>query len=213
MTHGYLGVNAAFFLFTAFFASGCRGSSRHEPAPLPVTLAVVADSITGADARFMTGMIAHHAQAITMSRLADARGASSSVRILAGRIINGQEDEIASMRLWLRDHGQASPGPGALAMKMGADGHHAMMPGMLSESQLKELAAATGPVFDKMFLQLMIRHHRGALTMVDELFATDGAAQDHTVFKIASDVHADQTAEIDRMRIMLDAMRRQSPAR
>ena len=93
---------------------------------------------------------------------------------------------------------------GAHAMHGG--GMHAMMPGMLSPQQMASLRAARGPAFDRLFLELMIQHHQGAVVMVHELFATDGAAQDETVFKFASDVQVDQKTEIDRMSRMLAAL-------
>jgi len=79
------------------------------------------------------------------------------------------------------------------------------MPGMLTPDQMAELDRARGPDFDKLFLVYMIQHHEGALTMVKQLMETQGAAQDEVVFKFASDVNADQTAEIDRMAKMLGA--------
>ena len=161
---------------------------------------------TEADVRFMTGMIAHHAQAIVASRLAESHGASSAIRTLAGRIINAQQDEIATMQRWLRDRDQAVPEvhiEGTTVMLHGADHPHALMPGMLTPEQLAELDAARGPEFDRLFLENMIRHHRGAVTMVHDLFNTDGAGQDEEVFKFASDVQVDQTTEVARMELML----------
>ena len=151
----------------------------------------------------MSHMIGHHEQAIVMSGLAPTHGASSSVRILAERIINAQRDEIASMQRWLRDRRQ--PVPDTTAMKMTMDGadHEMLMPGMLTESQMKQLDEARGQEFDLLFLRLMIQHHKGAVTMVKQLFDTYGAGQDQTVFKFASDVNTDQTTEIARMERML----------
>ena len=157
---------------------------------------------TAADARFLTGMIGHHAQAIEMSRLAPTHGASGSVKTLAERIINAQEDEISLMRQWLRDRRQPLPEIHPTGMMMD-HGDHAMMPGMLTAAQMKELDAAKGTEFDRLFLTYMIQHHRGAIAMVRELFATPGAAQDQSVFKIASDVNVDQTTEVARMTQML----------
>ncbi|MGH7506177.1 MAG: DUF305 domain-containing protein, partial [Longimicrobiales bacterium] len=150
---------------------------------------------TEADVRFMTGMIHHHAQAIEMSQMAPTHGASSSIRTLAARIINAQRDEINRMQRWLGDRGLTVPeveiNPEGV-MVHGAD--HAMhmpgmlMPGMLTPEQMRELDAASGTSFDRLFLTFMIQHHEGAVTMVHELFATDGAAQGDLVFKLASDV-------------------------
>lgn len=189
---------------------------------------------TAADVRFMTAMVGHHAQAVVMARLAPSRGASASVQTLASRIINAQLDEIAVMRQWLADRGQpvppapdttAAPGAGDAhaghdMSGHGAQGHamaghamgghdtagHAAMPGMLTAAQMAQLEAARGREFDRLFLQLMIQHHRGATAMVTELFATPGAGQDVSVFKFASDVNVDQTTEIARMQRMLAAV-------
>lgn len=157
---------------------------------------------TEADVRFMTGMVAHHAQAIAMSRLARPRGAGPAVQRLAHRIINAQVDEIVTMQQWLADRQQPVPD----ARFDGAHAHHAMMPGMLTEAQMQELAAARGVEFDRLFLTYMIQHHRGAVAMVRELFGSYGAGQDEVVFKFASDVNVDQITEIARMEQMLDEM-------
>jgi uncharacterized protein (DUF305 family) len=159
-----------------------------------------------ADAAFMTDMIGHHAQAIVISRWAATHGASSAVQRLADRIIVGQEDEIVMMQRWLRDHGEPVPEPDtAQTGRTGMD-HSMHMPGMLSSEELAALDAARGAAFDRMFLTLMIRHHEGALTMVERLFASPGAGEDDTVFRIASDVQADQRVEIRRMQSMIDAL-------
>jgi uncharacterized protein (DUF305 family) len=126
------------------------------------------------------------------------------VGILCERVINAQTDEIALMSTWLRDRKQAVPEPTAGPMKMMMDGmeHEMLMPGMLSDAQMKRLDAARGAEFDRLFLTFMIQHHQGAVTMVDELFASPGAGQDEFVYKFASDVYADQGTEIDRMKKM-----------
>jgi uncharacterized protein (DUF305 family) len=179
---------------------------------------------TEADVEFVTGMIGHHAQALIMSDLAPTNGASPQVQTLAARIINAQKDEIALMQQWLRDRGQPVPMVRIdglnLTIEMSAPegqmdhnehaGHdmHAgeahMMPGMLTQEQLEELAAAFGPEFDRLFLTGMIAHHGGAVTMVTDLFAVDGTGQDEAVFKLASDVQVDQLTEIARMELMLE---------
>jgi uncharacterized protein (DUF305 family) len=163
---------------------------------------------TTADASFMTGMIGHHAQAIVMARMAPTNGASPSIRTLAARIINAQGDEIHLMRQWLSDRQLPIPDadPRGMRHKVGGDEHLMLMPGMLTESQMLELANSRGPAFDRRFLELMIQHHRGATEMVKTLFATDGAGQNQTVFKLASDVNVDQNTEIARMELMLSRM-------
>jgi uncharacterized protein (DUF305 family) len=163
---------------------------------------------TAADVHFMSSMIGHHAQAIHMAKWAPSHGASSSVQILAERIINEQSDEIRTMQQWLRDRRQPVPDAQTMGMKMSMDGveHVMLMPGMLTDAQLAELDAARGAQFDRLFLTYMIQHHRGAVSMVKELFGSEGAGQDETVFKFASDVNVDQSTEIARMEKMLAAM-------
>ena len=160
---------------------------------------------TAADIQFMNGMISHHAQALLMAGWASSHGASPSVLTLTSRITNAQQDEIAGMQKWLRDRHQPVPeaNPHGMTMKMDGMEHTMLMPGMLTEAQLKQLDDARGKEFDRLFLTFMIQHHRGAVTMVQGLFDTYGAAQETTVFKIASDIGADQTTEIERMRNML----------
>ena len=171
---------------------------------------------TQADVDFMTGMIGHHAQALIMAAMAPTHGASPQLQTLAARIDNAQKAEIETMQRWLRLRDQPVPevhiegtmlmihGPGGHMMDHG-DGHH-MMPGMLTQAQLDELDAARGAEFDRLVLTYMIGHHSGAVTMVEDLFATDGAGQDEDAFKLASDVQVDQRTEIARMQLMLDAM-------
>ncbi|HBQ59336.1 MAG TPA: DUF305 domain-containing protein [Balneolaceae bacterium] len=164
------------------------------------------------DVHFMTGMIAHHAQALIMSDLAPKNDASPAIQRLAARIINAQKDEIKSMQRWLRDRDQPVPevhieglnlmihGLGDHHMKM----DHTNMAGMLSPTQLEKLSEAKGQEFDRLFLKYMIAHHQGAVTMVTKLFNSDGAVQDEAAFKLASDIQVDQRTEIDRMQLMLD---------
>ena len=159
---------------------------------------------TEADIRFMTDMIGHHAQALVMAGWAPSHGASPSIRILCERIINSQQDEIATMQRWLGNRSLPVPKPDDMLAHMAMAGM--LLPGMLTDTQMKELDAARGPEFDRLFLTGMIQHHRGALTMVQNLFGTYGAAQDELVFKFASDVNVDQTTEIARMEKMLAAL-------
>src|SRR5205823_6042420 len=157
---------------------------------------------------FMTGMIGHHAQAIVMAGWAPSHGASSSLRILCERIINAQRDEIVLMQQWLRDRQQLVPDAKATGMPMMMNGveQDMLMPGMLTEAQMKQLDQARGPEFDRLFLTDMIQHHRGAIAMVKDLFESYGAGQDEMVFKFASDVNVDQTTEVARMEKMLDGL-------
>jgi uncharacterized protein (DUF305 family) len=153
---------------------------------------------TPADVRFMQGMIGHHAQALEMAALLPERTDREDMRLLAKRIDVSQADEIRMMQRWLEARGQEVPGPHA---------HHApgapLMPGMLTAEEMSHLATAKGDAFDRLFLELMIKHHEGALTMVKELYATAGAGQESEMYAFASDVDADQRMEIGRMRGML----------
>jgi uncharacterized protein (DUF305 family) len=176
---------------------------------------------TEADVRFMTHMIPHHAQAIVMSRMAATHDASVEIRRLAARIINAQQDEIAIMQQWLADRQKPVPeahthrhtaGAGTAggdhaqhAQHMQEMQEHANMPGMLSEAQLRQLDAARGREFDRLFLTFMIQHHTGAVTMIRELLASP--PQDETAFRLAADINVDQTTEIARMEKMLATMK------
>ena len=147
---------------------------------------------------FMQGMIPAPAQAIEMTALLDTNTASDAMRATARRIELSQEDEIEMMQDWLRERGQAVTA---------VDAHHAPgfqpMPGMLTAEEMASLAEAAGNAFDRLFLELMIKHHRGAVTMVENLLRQRGAAQDSVLFAFTSDITADQTAEINRMDAMM----------
>jgi uncharacterized protein (DUF305 family) len=153
---------------------------------------------TPADVAFMQGMIAHHAQAVEMTSLLKTRTQREDMKKLALRIELSQADEITMMERWLRDRGQDVPGPHAAHMHDGTQ-----MPGMLTDAQMSELAAATGVAFDRLFLEDMIRHHDGALIMVQQLLATPGAAQESDIFTFVSDIDSDQRMEMERMGAML----------
>jgi uncharacterized protein (DUF305 family) len=236
-----------------------------------------------ADVDFMTDMIVHHAQALIMSRLAPTNQASHTVQTLAARIINAQQDEIATMQKWLRDRGQAVPlvsfnglvmivemeeapkhteqhhgdhqmanstkimdhhanhtmsehqehsghsahsthfeeskadhsnhsmhettqvdHSGHGSMNHDHMAHHHDMPGMLTQEQLDYLATLRGSEFDRYFLTFMIEHHKGAVYMVNELFAADGAANDEESYRLAVDIYAEQVTEIEMMKLMLE---------
>ncbi len=158
---------------------------------------------TAADVRFMQGMIGHHAQAVEMVDLLRTRTSRKDMQLLGQRIALSQADEIKMMQRWLEVRGQEIPGPHAMHM------HGAMlMPGMLTPEEMEQLAAAKGDEFDRLFLEGMIKHHGGALTMVQELFATPGAGQEAEIFAFAADVDADQRMEIDRMSAMLKELQK-----
>lgn len=199
-------------LVAAGIASGCQ-SATQAPIIRPgapgqpsrsVSAAEASDlsrvGYTPADVEFMQGMIAHHAQAIEMTTLLKTRTESEDMRRMAQRIDLSQTDEINMMRDWLRARGQDVPDEHA---------HHThMMPGMLTPEQMQKLSEARGREFDRLFLEGMIAHHQGALTMVADLLAKPGAGQASDVFEFASDVEGDQRMEIQRMSSMLQEMSR-----
>jgi len=203
---------------TAVCAAGCGSASSGSAPPViqpgapgqpgKVLTADTASALpqpkfSAADVTFMQGMIHHHSQAIDMVELLYQRTASDDMRKLARRIEVSQNDELGMMRRWLEARGQEVPGPHAHHMP-GAP----LMPGMLTPDEMAKLATVKGPEFDRLFLEGMIKHHSGALTMVADLFATAGAAQGSEIFAFASDVDADQRMEIDRMSAMLKELQK-----
>ncbi len=170
-----------------------------------------APAVTAADVRFMREMIGHHQQAVDMTALVAARTRRPQLRVLAERIAVSQADEMALMRQWLRTHGAVGDTTMSRGMSRHADHYMstmsttAVMPGMLSSKAMTALRAARETRFDRLFLEGMIRHHGGALTMVEQLLATAGAAQESSINRFVTDVDADQRAEIARMRRMLNA--------
>jgi uncharacterized protein (DUF305 family) len=178
---------------------GAPGQATRVVGSLELDAAAARLPHTEADVRFMQGMIPHHAQALEMTALVEARTRSEDIRLLARRIEISQRDEIAQMSRWLEERGEAVPGEHAHHMM----GDHALMPGMLSAADMASLRGARGADFDRLFLEHMIRHHEGALVMVRELFATPGAGQESMISVFAAHVEADQRIEIERMRRML----------
>ena len=156
---------------------------------------------TKADVEFMQGMIAHHAQAIVMSRLAESHGANPQVLKLSNKIDQSQIPEIRIMQQWLERNNQFAPDTSSW--------RHMTMAGMLTPAQFKELEASKGVEFDRAYLRLMIQHHAGALKMVDDLFASPLAGQEVDVNVFANDVVTAQTTEIGIMQKLL----RQLPAK
>lgn len=204
-------------LATTVVLTGCRSSGAGVPVVQPgapgqeariVGSAATAAPIpqpphTAADITFMQGMIHHHAQALDMTELLKTRTNSEDMKKLALRIEISQRDEIKLMQDWLRERGAEAPGEHAHHMP-GAP----LMPGMLTPEEMQRLASAKGVQFDRLFLELMIKHHEGALIMVKELFSSPGAAQEGEIFAFASDVDADQLIEIRRMSAMLRELQR-----
>lgn len=193
-------------LLAGIAVAACSGATGQQsttaPAPQPKA-DDVRSHYTDADVQFMSGMIHHHAQALLMAGWAPTHGASPSVRALCERIVVGQGDEIALIQRWLRDRHEAVPQVDSTHHMMPGMDHPPLMPGMLTAEQLALLDGARGPEFDRLFLTSMIEHHKGALTMVDQLFASQGAGEEEGVFRFASDVYADQSTEIERMERML----------
>jgi uncharacterized protein (DUF305 family) len=149
------------------------------------------DTANSADFRYAQMMIEHHRQALVMTELVPKRASSATVKRLAERISAGQKPEIGAMEGWLRKNG---------GDKRKQHHDHAGMPGMATDAQLKKLRSAEGKAFDKLFLELMITHHQGALTMATEALAE---GNDVIVEEMASDVVAQQTVEINRMRSLM----------
>ncbi|HET9217384.1 MAG TPA: DUF305 domain-containing protein [Terriglobia bacterium] len=186
---------------------GENNKSIYQPTPEQRALGIY-QPWSDADIEFMTGMIPHHAQAVIMAGWAESHGARKDIRILCERMVVGQADEILSMQTWLKDRGLPVPDGKStrIRMKMGGMEHDMLMPGMLSDEEMAALDNARGAEFDRLFLTGMMKHHQGAIDMVDELFKAYGAAQDDVIYKFASDVHTDQTIEIEVMRKMLESM-------
>lgn len=179
------------------FVVGMRGALLAQPTP-----AGESPPVSTAGVRFMTGMILHHAQALEMTALIAGRSADDRLARLGERIAVSQRDEIALMAEWLRDRRQALPEPASPH----AHHEHGPMPGMASPADMAALADLRGAAFDRRFLTLMIRHHEGALVMVKGVLGETGGAGDGELFRFASDVDADQRAEIRRMQALLDSL-------
>jgi uncharacterized protein (DUF305 family) len=200
-----------FSLIVYIAAAGCASRSAQPAAPVADSTlqththhhsdlpATAGPGYTVADVRFMQNMIGHHAQALRMVELTGDRGASVEVRTLALKIDISQKDEIAMMKKWLSERGQAVP--------TDEQANAMMMVGMLTGAEIAQLARARGAEFDRLFLRFMIRHHEGALQMVDELMRSPGAGQESEIFRFATDVDADQRDEIFVMQRLLDTLR------
>lgn len=189
--------------------SGCAGEKAAEKADsatamtdhghmagmsAPITIPPGA-RYTEADVHFMQGMIAHHAQAIAMSKLANQNAANPRVKFLATKIDQSQRVEIVQMQNWLLQNAQTAPDTMSHTTMM--------MAGMLTPAEMKELEDTKGAEFDQKFLVYMIKHHEGAIQMVKDLFATPLAGQEVNVSVFANDVEQVQTAEISAMHQLL----------
>jgi len=197
---------------SAVLAPGKPGEPAETIAPEDYEGMGDADVVTDADADFMTRMIGHHAQAVEMAQLVPDRSTSAPLAKFADRIRLTQTGEIDYMRRWLEDQGLPVPAAATASSAAPSDGSgprapqahdHGSMPGMLTDAEMTALADADGTAFDRLFLEGMIKHHAGALEMVDEL---SSAGRDETVQEFAANVAADQIAEIDRMSRLLDEL-------
>jgi uncharacterized protein (DUF305 family) len=195
------------FALVANAACSHHAVAVHVPTSAQRNIGIY-QSFSDADIEFMTGMIPHHAQAVIMAGWAPSHGARSDIAILCERIVVGQADEIQSMQMWLDDRGQPVPDAKSTRMHMKMNGveHDMLMPGMLTDEEMAALDKARGAEFDRLFLIGMMKHHQGAIDMVNDLFKRYGAAQDDTIYKFASDVYADQSIEIGVMQKMLGSM-------
>lgn len=178
-----------------------RPSKKLTPDQLA---AMVQTSYTKADVTFMQMMVHHHAQALRMAGLVKGRTTWKDLRLVARRIAISQRSEIDLMGRWLVARGQQAPVYHAAHGHAHGIGLGMMMPGMLTEPQFQQLTSARGRAFDRLFLELMIRHHEGALTMVRDLYDANGGGEPEISF-FANHVDADQQIEITRMQQMLAA--------
>ncbi|MFN8573743.1 MAG: DUF305 domain-containing protein [Gemmatimonadaceae bacterium] len=186
-------------LASASSRAGAQAGMDHSKHNMGPEIVIPKGAIyTKADVEFMQGMIAHHAQAIVMSRMAEANGANAQVLKLSRKIDQSQVPEIIIMQGWLRRHDQFAPDTSSW--------HEMRMDGMLSDDELKSLSEAKGVAFDRLFLNGMIKHHAGALKMVEDLFKSPGAGQEVDANVFANDVVTAQTAEIGIMRRLLSQL-------
>jgi uncharacterized protein (DUF305 family) len=193
-------------LCAAALAAGCASAPPRLSGAATQPIPESHYSYTDADVDFMSGMIPHHAQAVIMGGWCGSHGARKDLAILCERMVVAQRDEIALMQQWLGDRGLTVPDATSTRHRMKMPNgmvHDMLMPGMLTDEEMAALDRARGPEFDRLFLLGMIKHHQGAIDMVDVLFKARGAAQDETVFKFANDVQVDQAIEIDVMKDML----------
>jgi uncharacterized protein (DUF305 family) len=180
------------------------GAPGQPTRVLPSSTRPVMPLVSWKDVEFMQGMIHHHAQAVEMTALIEARTKNPKLSLLGARISQSQSDEMNFMKRWLALRGEpVSAAMSHMNMPGMAHGDNMLMPGMLTAKQMAALRAAKGAEFDRLFLTGMIQHHNGALIMVKDLFDTAGAGQDAELFNFATDVDSGQRAEIKRMQEML----------
>jgi uncharacterized protein (DUF305 family) len=193
-----LGMGATALAQAPIIQPGLPGNTSREINATDA-IAIAAVGYTPDDVQFMQNMIPHHHQALQMAELVEDRTNRPELIDVAGRINGSQQDEITFMRDWLTERGETAPDP---ADHTGMQMDHGMS-GMATPEQMTALAEAEGTNFDRLFLDLMITHHEGAITMVEELQGTQGAAYDPVLFEFTNDVRNGQTAEIERMSALL----------
>ena len=186
---GYASVNAE----VPILQPGAPGDPTKELDP-ETAIAIADSSYTAGDVEFLKGMIVHHYQAFLMSEMAPSRTNNQTILDLAGRIDASQIDEIDFMENWLAERGKSIPDP----TLMGHSHHHKMM-GMATPEQMNKLEASNSTDFDRLYLNLMIRHHDGAIDMVDRLNEFPGSAYDPQLYEFVTDLENDQAVEIERM--------------
>jgi len=185
------------------------GAPGQPTRTLPPSTRAVLPPSSPKDVEFMQGMIMHHAQAVEMTALMESRTENKELRLLGARISHSQSEEIRFMKRWLEARGEPTempmpkmPGMDMSVMDMSS--HPMLMPGMLTPKQMEALRKAKGAEFDRLFLEGMIQHHGGALTMVKDLFDTAGAGQDAVLFNFTTDIDSGQRAEIRIMQAMVE---------
>jgi uncharacterized protein (DUF305 family) len=179
------------------------GAPGQPTKSLPSTTRAKLPPNSAKDVEFMQGMIMHHAQAVEMTALIDSHTQNKELRTLGARISRSQSDEMDFMKRWLTVRGESTSMPMHHMPGMDMSSHTMLMPGMLTEEQMAALRKAKGKEFDQLFLDGMIQHHNGALTMVKDLFDSAGAGQDAELFNFVTDVDSGQRAEIKIMQTML----------
>ena len=189
-------------LSLALLAGGCGDSGMDHGnmgsgSPTSAAAPKSGATFNAIDVKFATDMIPHHRQALDMAKTAQSKAATPEVKELADKIAKAQEPEIATMSGWLTAWGEPVPSPGAMHHDMGGMSE---MPGMMTDQEMQDLAKATGKDFDKMFLQMMIKHHQGAVEMAK---TQQAQGQDAAAKQLAAKIAADQTAEITQMQGML----------
>lgn len=219
MSRGMLVAAAAFICFSSLSICAQQtdpsapvvvqpGAPGQPSRVLPSSTRATLPPLSKKDVEFMQGMIMHHAQAVEMGALIEARTQNKELRLLGARISQSQSDEMNFMKRWLQARGESTSmkmsGMDMPGMEMSGHSHQMLMPGMLSEKQMDALRKAKGAEFDRLFLTGMIQHHGGALTMVKDLYDSPGAGQDAEIFNFTTDVDSGQRAEIRIMQKMLD---------